>query len=745
MKHLRHFMQFLNESQSKKLQKYFTFSVALQWYRDSKSKIAQVLGVDVDELATEDELMEQSYGLVNHVINTQTGGNEGRPENDLYGFEKFEPLEKHLIHDILHNMFHVQSKEFRKDLSNIEYTESEVFEEIEVLGIEESFMKYMNIRYPKTDFINANINMLVSYMMMAIMKNDPERIGRILDKQEEPYLEVYGVKYPVAGSAFATVYDMFKNTNADDAFDVKSSQELKKYLAQIINVATGIADSGGDRAEYPNGDYFGKRSFSDLDTEETADAIKNYFDDNIKYLTINEQDYEIDFDDVARFIDVKILEDVAFSGDDADGSVRNRNPNQLDFHDELEGKPPRKRSYDDLKKAEQTNSATRCYEIIVPRSCIQEDNYIKIKEWFDFIKTRYSHEFYVIDTERYLVIDDIAQNSASKYSNYNGSKRQVDGAPFAIMTESEMMDDATDNYESNDSFSSTHEFIDIKEFSKKSLSELFSWIFNDSDAMSILRRNFRLNDVVRNNRNMGTLKSRYDKSATITTTNPAHDYINYRAGEFQNEYSLSKNILSDNGKRLKVLLDQLRGYMIKNYAAIKQQTKTKKVFDKQMLNDFKSFKILELKWLEKALTEWDGAYVVEFFKNYSVQRTETPFCIILRTLDKYEAAKRVMDMVEFDDITNIVAQNGITNRENFQECKELINNIDDMIHTVDLNDPILMEVKDEVCRIFPFSNFSSQLMKDEASIRRIFAEKNFNVYAAAKRIVTNKDNIILYF
>ena len=134
MKFLSKYPKFFESSQSKKIRKYFTYSVALDWYRDNKETIANTLGCSVSDLADEEELMIQSYGLVNFVINTQSVGNVGRYDIDIAGFSGFDKLDNNLIHDILHNIYDVKTKEFNKSLADLQFTESEILEEIEVLG-----------------------------------------------------------------------------------------------------------------------------------------------------------------------------------------------------------------------------------------------------------------------------------------------------------------------------------------------------------------------------------------------------------------------------------------------------------------------------------------------------------------------------------------------------------------------------------------------------------------------------------
>ena len=231
MKYLNEYSKFFESAQSKKIKQYIGYSVVLKWYRENKIKIAELLGCKTSDLESEDALMTQSYELVNNVINNQISGNDGIPNTEIAGFSSFKAVEDNLIHDILHNIYNVKTKEFGKSLSDIQFTESEIMEEIECLGIEESFMKYMNIKYPKTEFINANINQLASFLMMSIIKNDPERIMKILDNEIEPYLEVYGKKYLVKDTPFAYFFNLFYNRNADSKyFKINNSNDFKKIF-----------------------------------------------------------------------------------------------------------------------------------------------------------------------------------------------------------------------------------------------------------------------------------------------------------------------------------------------------------------------------------------------------------------------------------------------------------------------------------------------------------------------------------
>jgi hypothetical protein len=188
----------IRESQSKKISKWIDFSTFLQWYNSNRNRIADILDVNVSELTSEEEILKQSSNLINDIINVQSSGvsdrdidGEGRT---ISGFDSFEKLNNKIIHDILHNLYYVTTKQFDK-YSDLDYGESENIEEIEVLALEESFMKYFNIDYVKSDFVHQNINRLVGFLLMSIIRDDHERICDILDGKVEPYIEVYDKKY----------------------------------------------------------------------------------------------------------------------------------------------------------------------------------------------------------------------------------------------------------------------------------------------------------------------------------------------------------------------------------------------------------------------------------------------------------------------------------------------------------------------------------------------------------------------
>jgi hypothetical protein len=559
MKYLKHYNNFLHESQSKKLRKYLTFSVVLKWYGENKQKIADILGVDVEDLATEDSLLDQSHGLVNHVINTQRDGDGGNDHRT--GFSKFDELEKNLIHDILHNIYQAQEKDFTKNINDVEFTESELIEEIECLGIEESFMKYMNIPYPKTDFINQNINFLVGHLMLAILKEDGDRVGRILDGEEEPCVVIYGKKYPVTGTAFEGIYTLFQNTSADRKFNINSSEELKGYLIHLINVGDGIDVTGGDRAEYPDGNYYGDVEYEDVTDETREECYQNVLNDH-QHINISEE-HDINslhaqgvYSILRKYLPVAYDEDSEEMADLIDALGVETEEEALEITSEYGEETEAMLDTDQLFDDEGKND----YEVVV---------------------THRGDEYIAFDREGELL-------------DFEYAAREVYETGYVDR-----------EYHDKD-----HEFIVTKYYRDKSISSLMADVISDDNALSILRRNFRKNDIVRNNTKLGKGEKavRYyynatdDGDATVKGSK-GYEYIDFVG---KNDYvSVSKNLFSDNAKNLVRVLDELRGHLIKNIDTIKKQAKVDRAkFTQEDIRAFRQFTINKpviaeiIDWLE---------------------------------------------------------------------------------------------------------------------------------------------------
>jgi hypothetical protein len=680
MRYISNFNIFLNESQSKKLRKYFTFSVVLEWYRKNKEKIAKTLNCDVSDLASEDTLMEQSYGVVNYVINPQSRGNDGRDNIEIAGFSDFQKLEKNLIHDILHNMYHVQSKEFNKSLENIQYSESEIFEEIEVLGIEESFMKYMNIPYPKTDFINQNLNMLASYMMMSILKNDPNRIEKILDGEIEPYLEVYGKKYQVEGTPYENFFKLFTNDKADYNFRINNSDDFKEYMIHLLNVSSGIDDTLGDRANYPNFDYFGEERFEDLSNDEIGYIIRKYSEKHI----LIEDDFGATLTELG--FETRLVDDIEIE-----------DPNQIKLFPEYDKKQQER---DELSK------------IPIPKSAIDEDGFIDTDIWFDFLENEYNINLYSIDDRKYLAVgydenyetytifdsDEFLQELADYYDSYYGEKNLV---------------------------STSKEFIDYNKYREYSFEKIAKMVVNDDTARSIMRRNFRTNDVIKNNTKLGNLyTSHWDgwKQKEINTKNIKDKYTDFTASDLASDKSISKMILTDNGKRLIYLLNDLRGYFLKNIENIKSNYKEKsKKFDKE-IDRFRNINLNNLKNILDSVSKMDfekDSLEVDITINYNWSNRKE------LTIQYNDEISTIEDFVEnFKDIKNF---------------KDLVKTKEDVEYLLNyVNEKGLLKTPLDFSK---FRSFVTKLKKYESKIENYKFNYIIDILKSKRRFNVNNESI----
>jgi hypothetical protein len=662
MKYVSSFYKYVNESQSKKLKKYFSFSTVMTWYRDNKSRLASILNVDESELADEDELLSQSYGLVNRVINTQSSGDDGN--RGRAGFTKFDKLEKNLIHDILHNMYQVQSKEFDKDLDAQEYSESEIIEEIEVLGIEESFMKYMDIPYPKTDFINQNINMLVSHLMLSILRHDCERIAKILDGEVEPYIEVYGKQYPVKGTPFEEIFMLFQNQKSDKHFNLTSSKDLKEYLIHLINVSYGIDITQGDRAMYPNENYYGEKYLHEVDGDEQEEYYKEALDSFEYHLIVDDK---FDIDDVRdkprlhRELKRYLVYDRSSDGDDYEDDYEDygENPNQLEipFNESI--------TWAKLKFKE----------------------YVKKKISYNDSYDDYIHE---IDDDMYLIWDD-KMNLINRESLVEAAEER-----FRV---------------SGDGYSDDHEFINKEDYERYTLKQLVDEALNDDTCRAILRRNFRTNDAVVNNTKLGIEEESGGRyySRSLPRGYERNNYsqsIDYRNGNYnvtsfyltdsgwgRNFTSLSKYLTTENAQKLYSILNELRGYLIKNIDQIKDKEKQNRTkFTKGDIATFKAIDMNNLKLLRNNILKLKTIkdITIRYNMGYHLLELGTSeyggmkISEILKGMIHFKSIKRVLDKIQSKDdidyLFNWVNNHGVANYKSFDKIMETANSEEVVSH-----------------------------------------------------------------
>jgi hypothetical protein len=505
----------LNEvSQSKKIGQYVDASVFIRWYKENYSKIANILGVDEDTLPSVTEMLSQSYGLIKNVINPQKWGNRG----DRTAFESFEEFDKILIHDFLHNLYNVSEKEFLKNLSQFEFTIDELIEEMEILAIEESFMKYMNIRYPKRDFINQNINQLASYIVATFIKDYPEDFLKIVSGEEEPFLPINGKKMYLKGTPYEGVGVLLRTIpespdNLGSSYNkdyINNESEFYDFLKRLYVVALTIDYTGGDTAQYPDGDFYGQPDNDDL---YDRDNMEYFFDEagsgdwNVakwdEYLDLikesikeykENQDEEISDEEIEEYFSGDITyEDfpgLDFSFNNADEvETYDRNGNLYIFYES-----------DSLKPIEAN-----------VRDLMEYDE----EGFYEYIYEKQREKNYEIEASFYNKTEDI------------------------------------------------------------SLRDLIEKIMDEDTARRLFRRFFRGTDLIRNISKSTDGKWR--------TTNYNLNVNNF----FEIPYpSLSKNLYTDNAKKLYILLNEFRGYVIKNISSIKARYKQNLQLDQNFLNFF---------------------------------------------------------------------------------------------------------------------------------------------------------------
>jgi predicted house-cleaning noncanonical NTP pyrophosphatase (MazG superfamily) len=541
----------LNEvSQSKKIGQFIDASVFIKWYKENKTKISSILKVDENALPSVEEMLSQSYGLLKNVINPQSFGNRG----DRTAFEAFVNFDKILIHDFLHNLYDVAEKDFIKSLTDYEFTIDELIEEIEILAIEESFMKFMNIRYPKRDFINQNINQLASYAVPTFIKDNTEDFFKIVSGEEEPFLIIQGKKLYLEGTPYEGIGEILKNLplhphlmsdNYNEQY-IETPDDFKNFIADLLAISETIDETGGDRSQFPdNGDYYGQPD----DDDYYSDRYIEYF-----YEEAGSGDWGVaKWDDYLELIKEKIKEEnEELSDDEIDeyftGDKTDENFPGLDF------------AYDD---AYNTDTYTR-----------------KVKDK-DNNQTREDYYFYQDDS---LVPIEANVRELLKFDDYGF---------YEYVRE--------ENNERNNQI-----YIDFyDEFFKLSLPELTDKLFNNSTARAIFRRLFRGTDLLRN----------VSKPTTGKWQN-----INYNFSLnnfFETPYpSLSKKLYTENAKKLYVLLNEFRGYVIRNIGNIKSTYKQNIKLDQNFFSFFKNlFETNRYYSNERYLVALTNPENIEFFFN----------------------------------------------------------------------------------------------------------------------------------
>jgi len=599
MKKLKNFKKFnINESQSKKIREYIDFSTFLDWFNKNRAYIAKILDCDINDIISEEELLKQSSELIDNVINPQIRGNIGRSvvtgDIELTGFKQFNMLKNKIIHDILHNIYNVTEKEFSKD--EYDFTESEYIEEIEVLAIEESFVKYFtkDLDYVKPDFINQNINRLVSFLMMSIIREDGERIVKILDGEIEPYIKVYDKIYPIKNTPFQNLYEIFKFIPIDPVNDkeelIKDGQDFKDWLGYMVLYGKTIDNnSGADRSFFP--DFLGYKNMEDFSDEEFEEYL------NMQYYYV----YELD-DLNGAICSNKIRGYVVFV-DEPITEVDEIWEEYVTYYtgiDSLDNLPENVK--DDIVENRLITDEIVKYSYIIEYE--NEDIDTKYIPWQASIYFENSENIkYIVetaydddDTKNFYVYDydgeflymkkTIWDNVDLDKFTYKVTNIEYD---FLDNRDEYIIDIDTDNYNYSDDLESN-----IRQ------------LFYSPNGKAITRRYFRYNDVLVNN--------------TKINIEPKNNYYKPIKNTLFDDYlSLSKHLITDNSKKLTQIFDTFRGWSIKNIDKLKkthkQMNRLFSIEDLNLLNNFPKFFEHGLKKYKNIL-HFESTLKFNFFHNY---------------------------------------------------------------------------------------------------------------------------------
>jgi hypothetical protein len=568
----------LNEiSQNKKLKRFVDFSIILEWYLKNKNTIAQILGVSPDELATEEEILAQSQSLIDDVINRQSHGNYG----NITRFESFKRLQEKIPHDILHNLYNVTVKEFDKILSDYEFTIEEIIEEIEVLAIEESFMKYFGVKNLNMDFINQNLNQLASYLVVTFIKEYLPNFLEILSGKDKPYLIINNQKVYLENTSFENIGKIFNGFTSFDDYNIDTEESLKSYLLHLLYVDNVINDFNGDRGQYPDAVWYNidkETIISNIDDDDKIKEIENifYYKDNYKFYTPT----QIYLYNLYQFIDDNQSNDILYE------KLYNWF-SQIDIDNYF--------SHIDKIYNKQIN-----HNITDKQNCLYFLNLIFKKNDIKFLRKNtkiYNTLLEAIDE----VIDDsgdlLEDELNGRYIVYSDNNK---------LTEYYSIDSFIDEYSENlyeyeyDVLDNNHGYI-IKKYGDYTTEQLLNIVLEKNDAQALFRRNFRFTDLIRNVSNSPDKKEipynieyrlkyaynndeisqkEYDYYLNIFKKNQMKSNLDIRnTGDLIN-ISLSKKPLTENGKKLLNILNNFKGYVILNNKNIKNQYKKFELFIK---------------------------------------------------------------------------------------------------------------------------------------------------------------------
>lgn len=693
----------INENQSKKIRKYVDFSTFLDWFNKNRPVIAKILDCEVDEIVDEETILKQSAGLIQHVINPQAGGNRGRDGVvNLTGFKEFKELKSKIIHDILHNIYDVTAKDFQRD-SEYDYTESEYVEEIEVLALEESFMKYFNIEYVNSDFLNGNINRLTAFMMMVIIKNDPDRIVEILDGEVEPYIEVFGEKYPVKDTPFQNFYEMLKmipiNPIESSTDLIENGDDFEEWIANMCAVGDAIDVEGGDRANYPNPYYLGDKDMEDVEDSD----FKLFLDESNLYYG--------DKDDLE-----------GYDGETVNGYVISHIELPKDMDEVLGTSSYDEMSFDDLPKSiKEDDNFKRFYqEDNEPKNIYQitDNDNIQHYGFFDrdevdiivhFEGDRYSYDRFLIYKKEEIDEDEDDNDEEGSTEVQYELKTELDGLydefeSDGIKDYSSVLEYWWEFYDEDIKSKTEDENVNYSYYRGKSLESNVEYLFSEENSHAIARRYLRHNDTLVNNTQIGQ-GSQYKRDNNLSwdeneERRKEHEkkigYIPIGQESFDSSkyISLGKNLTTNNAKKLKQVLDTFRGWTIKNFDDIKSKHKKLKnaLSDEEMtaIGQIEEFFKKEKQYHDPSKSKYSKTQSDEYilynnltrdkdayiFKFGEISRNSSVLKDLLKYADMYLVYKELFKKFGDEDILNYIKK--IPSITNIDDIKNNLNRFEDM-------------------------------------------------------------------
>lgn len=260
---------------------------------------------------------------------------------------------------------------------------------------------------------------------------------------------------------------------------------------------------------------------------------------------------------------------------------------------------------------------------------------------------------------------------------------------YKIMDSSDVVDEISEDYINGgqEYYDDNNEFISFDAHREMSFEKIASKLFNDSDSISIMRRNFRLGDIIKNNTKIGNI-SKWDADLIVKTKNKKHRYIDF-AGDIDTDKSISKTILTDNAKKLRILLDNFRGYVISNFKRIKENAKknTKK-FTNNDIKTFKKLNLSELKTIENLELEGNlsitfnisyssinnGKLIISYYKNQVSYKTLYKFYSDFEDMQKF--SKLIENEEDIEYLKNFVNLSGdVKTSKDYYEFKKVITRI----------------------------------------------------------------------